>query len=589
MSVYKIFGAGPSGLYTAWRLVTGGTLKGGDSIELIEWGNYDFNGAAGETRPAAGRICTHHYKGDPTQSYVELGGMRYVEWDPVKAQGHQLVTKTIEMLGLNRLVVDFKTTDNPLFYLRDKHFYQQQLGKNGMSAPYNTGANVKPSDNLATYISKTMTGTRKLETRAAQCEFYSTGTLPDSFIGKSFVYRVTDLVGNIGYWNIFYDEAGNEGYEYYGDAGGYTSNVISWNAADAAIYNGEFAPGGAFKTLSAGYSALFTKMYSVTQSAAQVQGIAFQLTANTRLHSIWIEKGGTMYRTAPATTPFSAPGAPIKADYAFLCMPPRSVEMVANATRYLRPTNAVDFLNDVKVQNYLESVILQPSYKVAMFFDRDWWNDSDVTWRPQLGANVFGPTITDIALRQVYYFGNNGTATPPVYGLLASYDDMEFTTFWQQMQLSGKQRRTVPLSQDYQPLLGPAAAPGEMERMLRLELAKVHFDDWPPRGDRVPKPLETSFVNWGLNPFGAGYHGWSSHYDIGDVMQQIRAPVRLGVGLAADVYIVGEAFSNDQGWVEGAFCTAESVLVDFLGLKSIADTSNYPLICGSAVPARVSP
>jgi hypothetical protein len=588
MTTYKIFGAGAGGLYTAWRLITGGTLQRGDSVELIEWGNYAFDGAVNPTRPPAGRICTHHYKGDPTQSYVELGGMRYVEWDPVKAQGHQLVTKTIEKLGLNDLVVDFETTGNPLFYLRDRRFYQGDLGPNKAKAPYNTGANDKPSDNLATHISKLMTGTRDLGTRAAQCEFYSTGTLPDNFAGKSFVYRPADPVGNIGYWNFFYDQAGNEGYDYYGDAGGYTSNVIAWNAADAAIYNGEFAPGGAFKTLSRGYSALFARLYSVASAAAQGTGFTFTLTQNTRLHSIWLQNGPIFYRTAPAATPFSPPSAPLTADYAFLCMPPRSIEFVANATRYLDMTGKVDFLNNARVQNFLESVILQPSYKVAMFFDHPWWNDSNLPFGPKLGANVFGPTVTDIALRQVYYFGNNGTASPPVYGLLASYDDMEFTTFWQQMQLSGKERRKVPLSQDYQPLLGPAKAPDVMERMLRLELAKVHFTDWPPRGDRVPQPKETSFLNWGLNPFGAGYHGWSSHYDIGTVMQWIRVPTVMAAN-TANVFIVGEAFSNDQGWVEGAFCTAESVLVDFLGLKSIADTSKYPLICKPSTATPVGP
>src|SRR5215469_9973636 len=104
MSTYKIFGAGPGGLYTAWRLVTGGALKAGDSIELIEWGNYAFPGVTGGTRLPAGRICTHHYKGDPDQSYVELGGMRYVTWDG--SQGHQLVTKTIAAMGLDDYIVN---------------------------------------------------------------------------------------------------------------------------------------------------------------------------------------------------------------------------------------------------------------------------------------------------------------------------------------------------------------------------------------------------------------------------------------------------------------------------------------------------
>ena len=62
----------------------------------------------------------------------------------------------------------------------------------------------------------------------------------------------------------------------------------------------------------------------------------------------------------------------------------------------------------------------------------------------------------------------------------------------------------------------------------------------------------------------------------------------MATGLNAGVFIVGEAFSNDQGWVEGAFCTAESVLVDFLGLKSIADTSKYPLICKPSAAAPVT-
>ncbi|MGH8399456.1 MAG: flavin monoamine oxidase family protein, partial [Gammaproteobacteria bacterium] len=34
-----------------------------------------------------------------------------------------------------------------------------------------------------------------------------------------------------------------------------------------------------------------------------------------------------------------------------------------------------------------------------------------------------------------------------------------------------------------------------------------------------------------------------------------------------DIYIVGEAYSYNQGWVEGALDTAESTLQQFFGLK----------------------
>jgi hypothetical protein len=586
MSLYKIFGAGPGGLYIAWRLATGGKLTAADSIELVEWGDYDFDGLNRGARAPAGRICSYHYNKDPNQSYIELGGMRFVQWgkDPTTGQltGHQLVTKTISMLGLSDEVIDFNTTDNPLFYLRGQHFYQLDLGKNGVKAPYDTpGNNEKPADVLFANISKLITE-NKYRTRIAECSFYANGTLPAKF--NSFVYRAGEVVGNISYWNIFYDQAGNEGYEYASDAGGYTSNVISWNAADAAIYNGEFAPGGAFKTLSRGYSSLFASLYAAARDAAQAAGIGFILTPRTRLHSIWLKDGAVIYRTATAADPFAPASGELVADYAFLAMPPRSIELVAQATRYQDMTSKLDFLNVTPVQNYLESVILQPSYKVAMFFDSEWWKDAP--YPPKLinaknkNVNVYGPTVTDIPLRQVYYFGNNATGPvgEPVYGLLASYDDMDFTSFWQEIQLPVDQRRSVPASQDYQPLEGPRAASPTMERMLLLELAKVHYGS-PDAAWLIPPPKETMFMDWGLNPFGAGYHAWASHYDIADVMQQIRAPARMAGAANANVFITGSAFSNDQAWVEGAFCTAESVLVEFLRLKCIADTSQYPLIC----------
>jgi hypothetical protein len=49
---YSIFGAGAAGLYTAWRLLDGKTsdengkskqLAAGDTLELYDWGKYDFS------------------------------------------------------------------------------------------------------------------------------------------------------------------------------------------------------------------------------------------------------------------------------------------------------------------------------------------------------------------------------------------------------------------------------------------------------------------------------------------------------------------------------------------------------------------
>jgi hypothetical protein len=575
-TTYTIFGAGPAGLYTAWRLVTSGKAQKGDIVQLIEWGDYAFDGPGTGTRPPAGRICTHFCHNEPQQSYVEAGGMRFIEWDKEQAQGHQLVTLTIGMLGLGGKVIDFNTTDNPLLYLRGEQIYQNDLGTH--HAPYNTpGNNAQPAATLFSNISALITGTPGPKSRSDQCAFYGSGQLPKTF--NSFVYPAGATAGNIGYWNVFYDQAGNEGYEYAADAGGYTSNVINWNAANAAVYNGEFAPGGAFKTISGGYSQVFVELFGQTRAAAAAAGVVFDFEPRTRLHSIWLENGAITFRLATAAAPHTPAGPARTTDAAFLAMPPASLDLVAEATRYGDNAGRTDVMNDPQVQLYLEGVIRQPSMRVMMFFDSPWWFDTP--YPPQLSGavNIYGPTITDLPLRQIYYFGQNGLAANAAYGLLASYDDMQYVQFWQELEVEVDQRRTTPLSLDYQVLDHPGPATSTMIQMVLLELAKVHWGD-PNKAWSIPRPIETVFMDFSLNPFGAGYHAWAAHYDICDVMQKIRKPTQLMTGAPdANLFIVGEAYSNDQAWVEGAFCTAESVLVDFLGVKTIADVSRYPLIC----------
>ena len=583
---YVIFGAGPAGLYTAWKLATGGKLGAGDTINLIEWGHYQLGEAAGDRLPA-GRICTHHYQDDPDQSYIEVGGMRYIEYgfnDETDVwEGHALVTHAISALGLDGETTAFNTTADPLFFLRGQHFYQSELG-HGVLAPYDTpGNNAAPASTLFANISGLITGGAEVTTRQDQCAFYGAGELPTSF--NSYVYSGGDVAGNVGYWNVFYDQAGNEGYQYATDAGGYASNTINWNAANAAVYNGEFAPGGAFKTLKTGYSSLFTAMFTQTQKAAMAAGVTLTLQQSTRLHSIWMEDGAVKYRVAPASDPYASPGEAAACDYAFLAMPPHAINLVAEATRYETVSGRLDVLNTQPVANYLSAVQVQPSYKVAMFFSEPWWENAK--YPPRLdgdgaSTNVFGPTITDIPLRQIYYFGDNAPNADgaPVYGLLASYDDMRFVQFWEELELAIDQRRTQPWSWDTQPLQGAQPAPQTMVRMLKLQLAKVHYGD-PDAAGTIPDPLETAFMDWGHNPFGAGYHAWAPHYDICDVMATLRDAGALAGGAAGKMFVIGSAFSNDQAWVEGAFCTAQSVLEQYFDYPQIVPKDQYPLICGS--------
>lgn len=659
---YSIFGAGAAGLYTAWRLLDGKTnsandkskqLAKGDTLELYDWGKYDFSKAEPGTRSPGARVCSWYYKDDRNNSYLELGGMRYSDWDgnnDAASQGHRLVTTVIEQLGLKKYSVPFNESTNPLFYLRTKNMYLNDITSSN-PAPYNVdhfGAATSPDNGFSVIQDLAMTPAKATTmTRAEWCEFYRNGTISVE-LQDSSVFKKGDRMTDIAYWDLMFDQLGPEGFAYTADGNGYTSNVINWNSAVAIQANNEFVPGNEYKTLKTGYSSIFTALFAAIAQLAKKKGVKFKYYPNTRLHSILQIDKVIHYSIATRENPNKKSGSGTT-DAAWLAMPRYAIDLVAQATRY-EDHKGLDVLNHRKVQLYLESAIMQPSYKVGMFFSSPWWADTVNTPYPaQISAyevtddvlkelaarrfprkyieairkasnpkiveapftpaaafistveqciqerltvkqadlllqlsvrNTIGPSVTDTPIRQVVYFGNNAIAQKgdPVYGILASYDDEQFTSFWQELELEPNTERKVPISEDYQTLEGPRKVPERMVKMLRKQLAAVHFGPQADYSD-VPEPLEARYMDWSLPPFNAGYHAYAAHYNICDVQQKIRKPSQLLEGEDANIFIVGETYSNDQAWVEGAFCTAESVLNDFFGIKPIIDNTNYPFIC----------
>lgn len=656
---YSIFGAGAAGLYTAWRLLNGQAKSAagraklpakGDTLELFDWGQYDFSRKNPGTRAPGARVCTWHYQNNKKNAYLELGGMRYSDWNgKPEGQGHRLVTTVIEKLDLKKFSVPFNESTNPLFCLRTRNMYLSDFSSSN-PAPYNVdhyGAAAQPDNGFAIVENLAVTATSGPQTRRQWCEFFQKGRITAE-LPDSSVYKKGDLLKDIGYWNLMYDQLGSEGFAYTSDGNGYTSNVINWNSAVAVEANNEFTPGNEYKTLTTGYSGMFDALFAQVEQLAREKGVKLDYRPNTRLHSILKMPGGIRYRLATRDAP-NKPSAERETDAAWLAMPRHALELVAQATRYV-DHGGLDVLNHEKVQLYLESAVLQPSYKVGMFFDQPWWSADAAnppTYPPQLTSyevtedvlkslaaqkfpprylkaiqgdaaimetpyasapafiqavqqcigerltfeqeqrilaaalrNTIGPSVTDMPIRQVVYFGNNAAdpKAKPVYGLLASYDDEVYTSFWRELELPNGAQRKVPLSADLQPLIGPRTPPPAMVKMLRQQLAVLHFG---PQADytAVPEPLETAYMDWSLPPFNAGYHAWAAHYDVCDVQRKIRKPSQLIPRADANIFIVGEAYSNDQAWVEGAYCTAESVLNDFFDVKPLIDNKDYPFIC----------
>ena len=657
---YSIFGAGAAGLYTAWRLLNGNTrsetgrkkqLVRGDVLELFDWGNYDFTGEQPDIREAGARVCSWHYKNDPNNSYLEVGGMRYSRWDTSAknandgaAPGHRLVTTVISKVGLDPYVVPFNESSNPLFYLRSKNFYLNDITTQS-PAPYNADsyAAAAPPDNAFGVLQNLAPSTENSSfTRQQWNDFYQHGRI-EAELPASSIFQKGDHLKDIGYWNLMYDQLGSEGYNYAADGNGYSSNVINWNSAVAFQANNEFTPGTNYFTITTGYSGMFVALFKEIVALADKKGIDFKFTRNTRLQSIFVQKGVIHYRLATRAEPWRASQSHTT-QAAWLAMPRYAIELVAQGSRYTGPGEVLDVLNAQKVRLYLEAAVMQPSYKVGMFFDSPWWltapypakivgfevtqavidqlkasglpkalydtlgaatvlgvqfsSSADLVRAVEQQAGVhlsvkeeqqltsaaerdtIGPSMTDMPIRMAVYFGNNARASDkkPVYGVLASYDDEMFTTFWQELEIGPNCERTQPRSEDIQTLDGPREVPPRMVKMLRRQLAEMHFG---PNADYklVPEPLESRYMDWSLPPFAAGYHAWAAHYDIADVQGKIRKPSQLVEGADADIFIVGEAYSNDQAWVEGAYCTAESVLNDFFEVEPIIDNKHYPFIC----------
>ncbi len=657
---YSIFGAGASGLYTAWRLLSGEeknkkksdkTLKKGDVLELYDWGKYNFSDKEKGTRAPGARVCTWHYKDDKEASYLELGGMRYSFWDGTpEGGGHRVVTKTIEELGLDEFSVPFNESADPLLSLRAQNTYISDVNSNN-PAPYNAnnyGGDVPPDDGFTVIQSVAITEKHGPKTRREWCEFYEKGKI-NIDMPDSSVYKKGDYVKDIGYWNLGYDMLGQEGFSYLADGNGYSSNVVNSNSAQSFSVNDEFTPGTEYKTLTKGFSSLFDALFDAVVALAAEKEICFEYYPDVRLRSILDTKDGVYFTTATRKHP-DAKASEKVCDAAFLAMPRSAIELVAQATRY-SDAEGLDVLNHEKVQLYLESVIMEPSYKVGMFFDTEWWRETregspkypakltsyfltpegvealkedgfpcayleaisegdpviintsyanktlfleaiEVHTEERLTIkqqnqilnvaelDTIGPSITDMPIRQVVYFGDNARkeTEKKVYGILASYDDIQYATFWKALELGPKAERKIPESRDTQPLEGPRKATKVMEKMLLNQLASLHFG---PQADytSIPKPLETRYMDWSLPPFNAGYHAYKSHYNQGDVQRKIRKPSQLIKGKDANIFIVGETYSNDQAWVEGAFCTAESVLNDFFDIKPIISEKHYPFIC----------
>jgi len=518
-----VVGGGVSGAYCAWRLQEGDTEA---RIALFEYSDR-----------IGGRLYTVSLPGLPHVK-AELGGMRYIP------SQHIMVANLVDHLGLPTRNFPMGGAPPPkgpgancnLFYLRGRHLRLHELDDSA-KVPY------------AMAWSERGLGPTNLQVQVMNNIYPGMANLGLCDLMKIRVFGKP--LWRYGFWDLMYRVLSNEGYQFMKDAGGYEANVANANAV-TQLPATEYSDETVFLTLRDGYDQLPITL--VRRFEHEMPGgipANERVQMNHRLAEIQIGPGDYRYTlifeptvtTEGKTLPQSGPAVTVRAKKLILAMPRRSLELVESP-----------FFDDPWLKANIPSVLIQSAFKLFLAYERPWWR--------ALGL-VAGRSVTDLPVRQIFYFGTEAEqedGRPFMNSLLmASYNDMGTVPFWKGLELGEPFRGYRPscLEPEVTDVVPMTEFPAteEMVKVANGQVAEVHALP------SIDPPYSAVYHTWNEDPYGGGWHEWKANYRLDEVMCRMRKPVE-----SEHVYIVGEAYSYGQGWVEGALDTAESVVEDFFGL-----------------------
>ena len=520
-----VIGGGVSGAYCAWRLQQHDPRA---RIALFEYSDR-----------IGGRLYTVTMPGLPHVK-AEVGGMRYIPGQ------HVMVASVVNHLKL--ATKDFPMGAPPppkgvgancnLFYLRGKHLRLHELA-DPAKVPYNLA------------WSERGLGPTNLQVQVMNSIYPGMANLSLCDLMKIKAYGKP--LWKYGFWDLMYRVLSNEGYQFMKDAGGYEANVANANAV-TQLPATEYSDDTKFLTLRDGYDQLpitLARRFQHDMPGGVPPNQRVQM--NHRLADIEIGSGKYRYTltfepTLTGTdrkTRVKADGAvQVRARKVILAMPRRSLELIKSR-----------FFEDPWLKAHIPSVLIQSAFKLFLAYERPWWRS--------LGL-VAGRSVTDLPVRQIYYFGTEGEqpgGLPFMNSLLmASYNDISTVPFWKGLEFGEpfpgyRPSCLEPGVTDVIPRM-EFPATDEMVYVANSQVAEVHAIP------EIQPPYSAVYHTWNEDPYGGGWHEWKANYRLDEVMCRMRKPVE-----SEDIHIVGEAYSYGQGWVEGALDTAESTLEDFFGLK----------------------
>lgn len=509
-----VVGAGVSGAYSAWRLRQRFPEK---KIALYEYSNR-----------VGGRLYSVTLPGMPSVR-AEVGGMRFIP------ASQAFVTDLIHHLELATRPFPMGAPDDPggfnnFGYLRRRQMRIRDFG-DAEKVPYllDPTEQGKTPDQLQKYVMDSLVPNAVHLTQDEWTEV--------EVLNGQKLYE-------LGFWNLLYETLSSEAYQFMDDAGGYYTNVANTNAA-LSLPVFEFGPDVVYETLVDGYEAL---PRALADAFVRMDG---EFRPNHRLDSMARHKGKyalEFVRTQTAadgttTDQEGKPSTKVFAKQVILALPRRSLELV----RW-------DVFQQPDVSELITAVISQAAFKLFLAYPYPWW--------ASLGLEA-GRSITDMPLRQTFYFGTEGKqpgADPANLNslMMVSYNDLGSVPFWKALEAGDPFRGRA----------NPFVKRGEEMRAHEFNVTARMVDGAQKQVRElhnlkfVPEPYSAVYHDWSEDPYGGGWHAWKAGYRFWELMPKVRQPAP-----DEDVFICGDAYSINQGWVEGALQTADLVLQEHFGMQ----------------------
>jgi lysine 2-monooxygenase len=575
-----IVGMGPAGLYTAWRLAT--TNRDQSILDLPNTSK-KLSIAMFDTMPeerVGGRLCTQPLPGYPF--LAELGGMRF-------RSNQLLINALVDSLGLARQKKEFKF-EQKFYFLREQVLTDHDF-RAGRDIPYVltlAEAGKLPHEIIQLAIHQTLKkltfgphwynsfefanwgiNIADLQKKLSEPSYIKTLLPKEWAVIKNFgEYRNNDLLYNVGFWDLLQFQLSSGAWHLAHDGLGYESIMGNWNSAIALPwFITDFDDAAQVHTLQGGMSSITDQLYDQIKASGKISlHHRFDLTGIDLIsHDDGKQALRLQFKQDGQSEPYS-----ICTRAVVLAIPKGALVRLDYGDRLIgRITDPGGVDQRSWFLDQLNSVEGKPLFKLFLGYSTPWWTKTK-NWRGGTNGTPTGKVNTDLPLRQIYYYGTDqwnenrraelGLSEVDQHSMvMASYSDSHYIEFWTERQKKPGSNycslnvSTLPQADQYSHQ--NFGAPASMIVRAEHQLGILHNEDTFRTGDGTPRAKSALYMEWSRPPYYAGWHSWKLGVEPWKICELLTQPFD-----DVNLFICGEAYSDEQGWTEGAFKSAERVL-----------------------------